>query len=112
MQELYDKIEKNHQEAIEERNKLSSKLDQLIGEVTKARDQIQQSQDDRPRTNQIHTSSVKKSQEIFKRIVSLNKDYYDVLSRQTKEINATFMTRQQAHREKSDQAEEEPGTEN
>ena len=61
MQVLYDKIDKNHQEAIEERKKLSSKLDQLIGEVTKARDQIQASQDDKPQTNQIHTTSVKKS---------------------------------------------------
>ena len=51
MQVLYDKIDKNHQEAIEERKKLSSKLDQLIGEVTKARDQIQASQDDKPQTN-------------------------------------------------------------
>ena len=99
MQELYDKIEKNHAEAKQERTKLTNKLDQLIGEVTKARDQIGTVLDDKKHLNQIHTSSVKKSQEIFKRIVSLNKDYYDVLSRQTKEINAAFITPQVAYKE-------------
>ena len=99
MQELYDKIEKNHAEAKQERTKLTNKLDQLIGEVTKARDQIGTVFDDKKHVNQIHTCGVKKSQEIFKRIVSLNKDYYDVLSRQTKEINATFITPQVAYKE-------------
>ena len=40
MQELYEKIENNHSEAIQERKKLTTKLDQLIGEVTRAKDQI------------------------------------------------------------------------
>ena len=66
------------------------KIDQLIGEATKAKDQIEQKQDDKKAVNSYLTGYVKKGQDIFKRIVGQNKDYYDLLSKQTKQINTTF----------------------
>ena len=51
MEDLYKGIETSHQEVKVEREKLTKKIDQLINEATKARDQIEQIDDDKKAVN-------------------------------------------------------------
>ena len=47
MEDLYKEIEHSHQEVKGEREKLMKRIDQLINEATKAKDQIEKIEDDK-----------------------------------------------------------------
>ena len=60
---------------------LLAKLDELIGDATKAKEAIEARRDDPRAANQQLVQCVKRGQDSFKKVVNLNKNYYDVLSR-------------------------------
>ena len=60
MEDLYEKIEANHTEVVGERKKLITKIDQLINEITKTRDQIEDQVEDKKAVNNLMTGCVKK----------------------------------------------------
>lgn len=58
------------------------KIDDLIGEANKAKEAIEQNVGKDPRaSNAALVQCVKKGQDNFKKVVNLNKNYYDTLSK-------------------------------
>ena len=65
----------------------------MIADANKAKNSIEGQLSDQKAVNKQLVHCVKRGQESFKKIVNLNKNYYDVLSKQSKGINLLFSER-------------------
>ena len=86
MESLLSEIQSSRQQVKKERGRVLNKLDDLIAEATQSAEFIEANQEDQRACNQRLVQCVRKGQANFKKVVNLNKNYYDVLSRQSKSI--------------------------
>ena len=100
MEDLVSEIESSHRQVKKEQGRLLNKLDDLIADAQKTQTNVEQSLGEQRACNSHLVSCVKRSQDSFKKVVNVNKNYYDVLSKQSKGLGTAFSTRIDAFRTK------------
>ena len=98
MKALLSEIDLSRKQIKKEQGRIINKIDSLIADAVSTKQEIEASLTDVKAVNQELVRCVKRGQENFKKVVNLNKNYYDVLSRQSKSITSTFEERQDAFR--------------
>ena len=98
MKALLSEIDLSRKQIKKEQGRIINKIDSLIADAVSTKQEIETSLTDVKAVNQELVRCVKRGQENFKKVVNLNKNYYDVLSRQSKSITSTFEERQDAFR--------------
>ena len=108
MHALLSEIETSRKQIKKEQGRILNKIDSLIADSISTKEEIKAKLTDAKAVNQELVRCVKRGQENFKKVVNLNKNYYDVLSRQSKSIVSTFEERQDTFRTHKTQKQELP----
>jgi len=81
MEELASEIRSSRLQVKKEQGRILLKIDELIADATQARNAIVARVDDPRAVGGQLVACVRRGQDNFKKVVNLNKNYYDVLSR-------------------------------